>query len=125
MPNSTIFIIAAVGFLVFVGIVLAIFFSFYRTWMRAFLAGTRINFLNLVFMKVRGSDMNKIVNQCIAANQAGFPVSCTDMERAWLRKVDIEKVTLAYITARKRDQDFSFQELVEAEREGRLERLLR
>jgi hypothetical protein len=47
------------------------------------------------------------------------------MERAWLQKVDIAKVTLAYITARKREQDFPFVELVDAEREGRLESRLR
>jgi uncharacterized protein YqfA (UPF0365 family) len=119
MDVSQIVIMACVGLCLVVWIVLFVStIGVARIWLQAYLSGTPITFVSLIGMKLRKSDMKKIVEQCIVSTQAGFPISCADMERAWLQKVDIVKVTTAYITARRREQDFSFPELVTAELEG-------
>lgn len=122
MDVPQVMLFALFGVVLLIGIVLFVStIGVARTWLQAFLSGTPITFVSLIGMKLRKSDMQKIVEQCIVSTQAGFPISCADMERAWLQKVDIVKVTTAYITARRREQDFSFQELVAAELEGKSE----
>lgn len=112
-----VFLIVLLGLVVFAIV-------FFRHWIRAFLTGTKVTLFDLIGMRLRGSDMSSILDQCVAANQAGHPISCKEMEQAHLQKVDIEKVTLAYIAASKRREKFSFQELVDAERQRRLEEIL-
>lgn len=122
MDVPQVMLFAIFGVVLLIGIVLFVStIGVARTWLQAFLSGTPITFVSLIGMKLRKSDMQKIVEQCIVSTQAGFPISCADMERAWLQKVDIVKVTTAYITARRREQDFSFRELVAAELEGKSE----
>jgi len=122
MDMPQVLVLAIFGIVLLIGIVLSVLaIGITQTWLQAFLSGTPITFVSLIGMKLRKSDMQKIVEQCIVSTQAGFPISCADMERAWLQKVDIVKVTTAYITARRREQDFSFQELVAAELEGKSE----
>jgi uncharacterized protein YqfA (UPF0365 family) len=58
---------------------------------------------------------NAVVQALIAARQGGMVVSCTEMERALLQGVDLTKITLAAIHAKKQGLDFTFQELVDAE----------
>jgi uncharacterized protein YqfA (UPF0365 family) len=124
VPANMIFILAVVVVVLgSIGLVV-VMMSFSRLWIRAFLSGTKIMMFDLIGMRLRGSNMKTIVEQCIVSSQAGFPVSCKDMERAFLQKVDIEKVTAAYIVSKEQQLDFSFMELVEAEREQRLEKML-
>ena len=61
----------------------------------------------------------------IMVKQGGAAVSCTDMEKAYLQGVDLEKVTLAIIEAKKQGIDVTFDELVDAERHDRLAEKLR
>ncbi len=125
MANQLIIVAGGIVLLFLLSSVGIVMLCFFPAWLRGVLSGTPITMINLLGMRLRRSNVNAIVDQCIAASQAGHPVSCADMERAWLQKVDIEKVTLAYITAKKRELNFTFQELVDAERAGRLEELLK
>jgi uncharacterized protein YqfA (UPF0365 family) len=54
------------------------------------------------------------------AKQAGVSISCREMESAYLQGVDLEKVTLAMIHAKREGKELPFRELVEAELEDRL-----
>jgi uncharacterized protein YqfA (UPF0365 family) len=54
------------------------------------------------------------------ATQAGTPVPSREMESAHLQGGDVEKATLAFIQANREGKKVTFQEIVEAEMEGRL-----
>ena len=130
-PNldvATDFSIVAIAFglvlliflLVFLGIVLIIL----RPWLQAFLSGCPISVFQLIGMRLRQVNPNEVIPVAIAATQGGHPIAWAELERAYLQKIDIEKVATAYVTARERGGNFTFEELVDAERESRLEKLL-
>ena len=126
MPNAN-FLIVLLCFMMILLIFVAILFfvfTFFRPWMKAFVSGVPIPLAGLIGMKIRRSNIQQILEQGIAAAQAGQPISWPDLERAWLQKVDLEKVTLAYVTSQQRNLGFTFPELVAAEQEGKLAKLL-
>lgn len=101
------------------------FLRILRLWLRAALAGTPVSLVTILSMRFRKTDARVIIDALIATNQAGCPVSCAELERAYLTGVDLDKVVLAYITAKKRDLDLSFEEVADADRESRLAEMLR
>lgn len=120
MGAEQIIIVAAILIaFILLATVFGIFLTLFRPWLRAFLSGVPITLFQLVGMKLRRLNTRLILEQGIAASQAGHPVSWADLERACLQKVDLEKVTQAYITSRKRDENFTFDELVSAEQATR------
>jgi uncharacterized protein YqfA (UPF0365 family) len=110
---------------IFLIIVFVVFIGFFRPWLRAFLTGAPITLFQLIGMKLRRVNTNQVLTQGCVAAQAEYPIPWVELERAWLQRVDLEKVTLAYIACQKRDDRFTFQELVEAERDDRLDKLLK
>ncbi len=123
--NTVIIIVAAV----FIGVVfltlLIVFLTFFRLWLQAFLSGRPIPLFQLIGMKIRRVPGRLIVESGIAASQAGYPIPWSELETAYLRGVDLNKVTLAFITAKRRDDPFTFEELVDAESEQRLADLIK
>ena len=120
------FVTAVVLVLCFILLIaFAVFYTFFRPWIKGFLSGTPISLFQLIGMKLRRVNINEVMTQGIASAQAGHPIPWVDLERAWLQKVDLEKVTLAYIACQKQDERFTFPELVEAERHDRLDDLLK
>lgn len=105
-------------------VLLSIFLAFFRPWLQAFVSGCPVSVFQLIGMRLRKVDPNKIVSVGIAATQGGHPVGWAELERAYLQGVDIEKVSMAYVTASERGDNFTFEELVDAERESRLDKLL-
>ncbi len=127
MPNngvSPIFLFVLGALAVLFIVFLLAFFSFFRPWLKGFLAGTPISLFNLIGMRLRRSNVNLILDQGIAVAQAGHRISWPDLERAYLQKVDLEKMTLAYISSQKQNLGFTFRELVEAELEGNLAKFM-
>ncbi|TWU08580.1 flotillin-like FloA family protein [Stieleria varia] len=122
---STPILIVGIVFLIVNLIFLAILVSLLRPWFRAFLSGTPISLMRIVGMRFRRTNVALVVDQGIAAQQAGCPISWPELEVAHLAGIDLEKAVLAYITSRKRDMNYTFQEIVDAARESRLEKLLR
>ena len=94
------------------------------TWFRAVLSGAPVMALDLVRMRLRGTDYKAVVAALIRARQGGVVVSPAEMERAWTLGVDLEKVSLAFIQAKKATMDVTFDDIVDAELENRLARLL-
>jgi hypothetical protein len=113
--------VVAVAFWLFC---LVFFVSFASTWFRALVAGTPVMILDLIRMRLRGTDYKAVVVALIRARQGDVMVYPAEMERAWVLGVDLEKVTFAFIQAKKRTMDVTFDQIVDAELENRLARLL-
>lgn len=95
-----------------------------RPWLMAFLSGCPMPAARLVAMKLRRADAQTVVECGIMATQAGCPIAWDALERAEQQGVDLRKVTLAYIKARREHLPYSFEALVDADRNQQLEQLL-
>ena len=121
---SMVAIFFAIVILAMLMVLLVIVLAFFRPWLQAFLSGCPVSVFQLIGMRLRKVNPNKIIPVGIAATQGGHPVGWAELERAYLQGIDIEKVAMAYVTARERGNNFTFEELVDAERESRLDKLL-
>ena len=88
------------------------------------MSGAQVRVLDLIGMRMRGTDFKAVVRALIMARQGGAVVYPAEMEKAWVQGVDLEKITLAFIQAKKGTMDVTFQEIVDAELDDRLARLL-
>ena len=86
-----------------------------RVWLRAVVAGVPMSIFNIIAMHLRWINLDTVVQSLIMAKHAGVNLSCADLERAYSQSVDLEKVTSAYIAAKKQNLEVTFDELVEAE----------
>ncbi len=111
--------------LLFVILNLVVFAAAFAPWLRAFVSGVPLRILEILGMRFRRVNVKAVVNTLIMARQAGAPLSCSEVERAYLQGVDLEKITLAYIKATRDNMDLTFQDLVDADLDGRLEEKLR
>jgi uncharacterized protein YqfA (UPF0365 family) len=119
-PVQGIVLATAVIMLVVFLVILLIFVRYFRWWLRGTLAGAPIPLIQLLGMTFRKTDPGKILDNLILARQSGVMITASDLERAYLRGVDIDKVTLAAIESQRRKLELSFEQLVDAELEGRL-----
>ncbi len=110
---------AAVGILLCLAVVVTQVFG--RLWLQACLSGARVQALDILGMRLRGSDAGAIVRAMIQAAQAGLTISCKEMEAAHLQGVDLRKVILAAMQAKREGLPMTFQELVDAELADQLE----
>ena len=109
------------GAVVLVFMPLLVFFWYVvRPWIRSLLFGIRISLLMIVFMRIRRSDVNQIIDALVMALQSGVSIPVEKMERASVQQVDLQKVTLAMIESERRGLGLEFDELVEAELSSRL-----
>ncbi len=86
-------------------IVVLVFFSFLRLWIRCLLAGARVGIVDMVRMKLLGIDYDMIVRQKIALVQAGIKVATQEMEAHVLARGNVPKVSAAVIAAHKAGLD--------------------
>jgi len=117
-------IVVAVIFLLVALICFAVVMRFGGLWFQAYMSGVPLPLIELIGMSFRKVDIRAVVRTLIMATQAGVRLSRVDVERAYLQGVDIEKVTLAMIRAKKEGIEVTFQELVDADLENRLEEKL-
>jgi uncharacterized protein YqfA (UPF0365 family) len=122
--STIVAILGCVVLLALPALVLLFFLTFFSTWLKAFLSGTQVMLLDLIGMKMRGTDFKAVVHALIVARQGDVIVQPAEMEKAWVQGVDLDRVTLAIIQAKKDNLDVTFQELVDAELDDRLARLL-
>ena len=122
MPNANILFNLIVGFAILVMALLMFlaFTSLLRIWLQGILAGVRITIIDLLAMRLRRIDTHAVMKSLILATQSGVPISHVELQRAYLRGVDLEKITLAYLQAQKRSQGVTFEELVELDLQDRL-----
>jgi len=112
-------VVAAVCLVVF-ALYVAIFVIFFPPWIQAYLSGVRLMITELIGMKLRRTDIKAVTRALIVAKQGGVTIPPAEMEKAWVQGVDLEKVTMAVVRAKKEELDLTFQELVDAELENRL-----
>lgn len=116
MLNPALIFVALTAFL----FVAMLYGAVFRPWMRASASGVPISPFAILEMRFRKVDPKAVIDALILARQNTVVVSAAEMESAYLQGVDLEKMTLAMIEAKRRDLPVTFQELVEYEREGRL-----
>ncbi len=105
---------------VFVAVALGLFilWSFIRyasVWLTAHLTGVPIPFPEIIGMVFRRVDPKAIVSALVVAKQAGQVLSRAELERAYLRGADINKITLAFVRAKAENLDVTFEDLVQAD----------
>ena len=117
-------VLLGVAVLAFMLFSVLLFTTFFSTWLKAFTSGTPVMILDLIGMRMRGTDFKAVVRALIVARQGDVIIPPAEMEKAWVQGVDLDRVTLAIIQARKDNMDVSFQQLVDADLDDRLARLL-
>jgi uncharacterized protein YqfA (UPF0365 family) len=94
--------------LIVVGIILVIFFGFFRLWIQALFTGAKISVVDLIGMKLRNVDYAMIVRQKIALVQAGVKVANEELEALYLARGNVPKVAAAVIAAHKAGIDLPY-----------------
>ena len=99
MINLTIvlFIVLGIAALILVGII----FSFFSVWLRAWLAGAYVGFVNLVAMRLRQVPYGLVVDARIRATKAGINLSIDEVEAQFLAGGNVIACVHALIAAQK------------------------
>lgn len=121
---SFVIVFGVVLLVVFTGF-LFVFVKIVAPWFQALLAGVPLRATEILGMHFRRTNVKRVVQALIMSSQAGAPLKSADVERAYLQGVDLEKVILAYIRVKKENLNLSFQDLVDADLNNRLEEKLR
>jgi uncharacterized protein YqfA (UPF0365 family) len=95
--------------LIVVGIILVIFFGFFRLWVQALFTGAKVSVVDLIGMKLRNVDYSMIVRQKIALVQAGVKVDNEELEAHYLARGNVPKVAAAVIAAHKAGIDLPWR----------------
>lgn len=102
-------------------ITLSVFILFIQTfswWFQAILSGVPLRTIDIIGMRLRKTDVKAVVKTLIMANHAGAPLSSVEVEKAYMQGVDLERIALAYVRAKKENMDITFQDLVETDLDG-------
>jgi uncharacterized protein YqfA (UPF0365 family) len=84
-------------------------------WLRAMAAGVELTVFDVIGMRLRRLDVDVVIEVLLLADQADVDLSPVDVQHALMRKVNLRKVTLAYLAARQHDSACTFHDLVAAE----------
>jgi len=87
--------------LVIILVLVAIFGSFFKIWLRAKVSGAPVGFLTLIAMALRGIPNAKIIDARIAAFKAGLNYSTDNLEAHLLAGGSVDEVVLSLIAADK------------------------
>lgn len=124
-PGQLFQAVMVVVVLIAFGVIWIVFASLSRYWLQARLSGVQISMFRLLGMRFRRVAVSTIVKAGIMAAHAGVQVSWNELEFAYLQGADLEKVVTAFIEASKQKMDLTFDEIVQAERNERLQALLK
>jgi len=111
----------AIPFLLMVVFFFWIFVRFGGLWLQAFTSGVQVMLIDMIGMEFRRTDVRAVVRAMIMAKQSGINLSRSEVEKAYLQGVDLPKITLALIQAKKQDLGLNFEQLVDADLEGKLQ----
>ncbi len=114
---------AALFFLVFVIIVLAMLFFYFvpiGLWITAYFSGVHVRiFRDLIGMRLRKVPPHKIIRPKIAATKAGITVDIDKMEAHYLAGGSVENVIKALISADKANINLNFERATAIDLAGR------
>ncbi len=96
--NASMGLVIGLGiFLVIVAIILAVLPIKY--WFRCLVSGTYLSMIKIFGMKLRGINLNVIIDSYINAKKAGLDLNITDLENHILAGGNVSKVVMALISA--------------------------
>jgi uncharacterized protein YqfA (UPF0365 family) len=95
--SIVVIIVLAIAGLILVGII----FSFFSVWLRAWLAGAYVGFVNLVAMRLRQVPYGLVVDARIRATKAGINLSIDEVEAQFLAGGNVIACVHALIAAQK------------------------
>lgn len=90
---------AFVGLIVLIALLLGI--NFFSVWIRALFSGARVEFTELIALRLRSVPVGHLVNIRITAVRSGLPVSIDDLSTHFLAGGSIDMVVQSLIAARK------------------------
>lgn len=99
MTNLPLIILVPVAIVAF--IVLAVFISFFGTWLKARLNGAPVSVLNLVGMRLGGVPYNLVVDARITAVKAGIPLETDKVAAHFLAGGNVVPTVQALVAAQK------------------------
>ncbi|HIJ75000.1 MAG TPA: flotillin-like protein FloA [Candidatus Hydrogenedentes bacterium] len=115
MPIAIIGAIIAIPVL----IVLVVFLSFFKLWIRALAAGARVTLPNLIGMWLRKVAPTVIVDSRIMSVKAGLRISVDELESHYLAGGNVVRVVQALIAANKANIPLTFQKAAAIDLAGR------
>jgi uncharacterized protein YqfA (UPF0365 family) len=118
-PNDLIYIMLLV-FLVPVGFVAMLALWALRPWLRATAAGTGLTIFEVIGMKLRRVDVDAVIVAMVIAEHGEVEIHQVDLQRAYLNGANLQTVTQAYVAAKHKQLDVTFEQVVDLDREGRL-----
>ena len=105
------FLLGIIGLILLVPI-LAL--QFYRTiWLRSFISGARVTFLELISLSLRKVPVRKIVDVRITLIKTGFNVSVDELSSHHLAGGDVALVAAGMITAKEKNIKLDFRKACE------------
>jgi uncharacterized protein YqfA (UPF0365 family) len=99
MKDIPLIILVPVGVVIFIA--LAIFFSFFSTWLKARLNGAPVGVLNLLGMRLGGVPYNLVVEARITAVKAGIPLEADKIAAHYLAGGNVVPTVQALVAAGK------------------------
>ena len=106
--SSSIFFAADTGWIVFGGLIALVAFlavvlgiNFFSVWIRTLFSGARVEFTELIALRLRSVPVGALVNTRITAIKSGLPVSIDDLSTHFLAGGSVDMVVQALIAARK------------------------
>lgn len=108
-------VVTSLIFLVFLGFITANF----TLWLRAYLAGAKIDFIRLVAMRLRRVNPRFIVDSHIMAVKGGVDIGLDHLEAHHLARGNVERVVMALIAAKKAHYPLTFEQAAAIDLAGR------
>ncbi len=106
--SLTLFFAADPGWVIFGGLIALVAFlavllgiNFFSVWIRALFSGARVEFTELIALRLRSVPVGQLVNTRITAVKSGLPVSIDDLSTHFLAGGSIDMVVQSLIAARK------------------------
>ena len=82
--------------------------NFGTTWLRAYVSGAKVTFMELIQLQLRKIPIRRIVDSRITAVKSGIPVSIDDLSTHFLAGGHVEMVVASLINAQKANIDLTF-----------------
>ena len=91
-------------------ILMIVVMSLGATWLRAFVSGARVTFMELIALKLRAIPVKTIVETRITLVKSGFNVSVDDLSTHHLAGGDVHMVMQGLLKAKVNNIDLSFDQ---------------
>jgi uncharacterized protein YqfA (UPF0365 family) len=109
----TLVMLAPVIFCLVAGVLLFVYY--FPLWLKATTAGAGVSLPDMLRMTISGAKPRVVIDAMVTAKQGDVNLSSLEVEAAYLKGVDLDKVIRATVRAKQQGLGISFQDLVEEE----------